>query len=154
MLGLIVAAHRGAAHLQLPAFGHVAVAAHRHTAIRHACIFFGMIVSCMVKYRENVMLIMVFISIPLLFMTGVSLPQSNIPSYWQGVSWLFPSTFGVRAFMRLNSMGASPGDVLTEYRILWVQAGAYLLLACLVYRFQYFLARRANKKEVANANKD
>ena len=107
-----------------------------------ACIFFGMMVSCMVKYRENVMLIMVFVSIPLLFMTGVSWPQSNIPGIWQSVSWLFPSTFGARAFVRLNSMGASPGDVLTEYRILWVQAGAYLLLACLVYRFQYFLARR------------
>ena len=119
-----------------------------------ACIFFGMMISCIVKYRENVMLIMVFVSIPLLFLTGVSWPQSNIPSYWQGVSWLFPSTYGARAFMRLNSMGASPSDVITEFRILWIQAGAYLLLACLVYRFQYFLARRANKKEVENANKD
>ena len=110
-----------------------------------ACIFFGMVVSCMVKYRENVMLIMVFVSIPLLFMTGVSWPQSNIPGYWQGVSWLFPSTFGARAFIRLNSMGASPTDVLTEFRILWIQAGAYFLLTCLVYRFQFYLAKRANK---------
>ena len=45
-----------------------------------ACIFFGMVVSCMVKYRENVMLLVVFISLPLLFMTGVSWPQSNIPA--------------------------------------------------------------------------
>ena len=110
-----------------------------------ACVFFGMVVSCMVKYRENVMLIMVFVSIPLLFMTGVSWPQSNIPGYWQGVSWLFPCTFGARAFIRLNSMGASPTDVLTEFRILWIQAGAYFLLTCLVYRFQFYLAKRANK---------
>lgn len=111
-----------------------------------ACIFFGMIVSCMVKYRENVMLIMVFVSVPLLFMTGISWPQSNIPGYWQGVSWLFPSTFGARAFVRLNSMGATPADVLTEFRILWVQAGAYLIIACMVYRFQFFLAKRDLKK--------
>lgn len=111
-----------------------------------ACIFFGIIVSCLVKYRENVMLVMVFVSIPLLFLTGVSWPQSNIPSYWQGVSWLFPSTFGARAFIRLNSMGATPADVATEFRILWIQAGAYLIVACLVYRFQFFLAKRDLKK--------
>ena len=111
-----------------------------------ACIFLGMTVSALVKYRENVMLIVVFISVPLLFMTGVSWPQSNIPGYWQGVSWLFPSTFGARAFIRLNSMGATPYDVLPEFRILWIQTGAYLLLACLVYRFQFFLAKRDLKK--------
>ena len=56
-----------------------------------ACVFFGMTVSCLVRYRENVMLLMVFISLPLLFLTGVSWPQSAIPGVWQGISWLFPS---------------------------------------------------------------
>ena len=107
-----------------------------------ASIFFGMTVSCMVRYRENVMLIMVFVSVPLLFLTGVSWPQSSIPSYWQGVSWLFPSTFGVRAFIRINSMGASVSQILPEIRILWIQAAVYLGMACLVYRHQFRLARK------------
>lgn len=107
-----------------------------------ACVFFGMVVSCIVKYRENVMLLMVFVSVPLLFMTGVSWPQSNIPGMWQGVSWLFPSTFGARAYVRLNSMGASLADVATEYRILWIQTGAYFLIAMVVYRVQIYRARR------------
>lgn len=106
-----------------------------------ACIFFGMVVSCMVKYRENVMLLVVFISLPLLFMTGVSWPQSNIPGYWQGVSWLFPSTFGARAYVRMNSMGATLSDVMTEYRILWLQAFCYFVVAMGVYRFQIYQAR-------------
>ena len=120
-----------------------------------ACIFFGMVVSCLVKYRENVMLIMVFISIPLLFLTGVSWPQSNIPGFWQGASWVFPSTFGARAYIRLNSMGASLHDVIWEYRILWLHALAYFLLACGVYRYQIYRARAdvrerlAEKKEQA-----
>ena len=113
-----------------------------------ACIFFGIVVSCMVKYRENVMLLMVFVSVPLLFLTGISWPQSNIPGYWQGVSWLFPSTFGARAYVRLNSMGASLSDILPEYRILWIQAGVYFVLACAVYRFQFFLARRRAKERL------
>ena len=107
-----------------------------------ACVFFGMVVSCMVKYRENVMLLVVFISVPLLFMTGVSWPQSNIPGMWQGVSWLFPSTFGCRAFIRLNSMGASLGDVLNELRILWIQVGCYFLITLCVYRFQIYRISR------------
>jgi ABC-2 type transport system permease protein len=107
-----------------------------------ACIFFGMVVSCMVKYRENVMLLMVFVSVPLLFLTGVSWPQSNIPGMWQGVSWLFPSTFGCRAFIRLNSMGASLGDVLNELRILWIQVGCYFLITLCVYRFQIYRISR------------
>ena len=98
-----------------------------------ACVFFGMTVSCLVRYRENVILLMVFVSLPLLFLTGVSWPQSSIPGYLQGVSWLFPSTFGVRAYLRLNSMGGSMGDVALEMRCLWIQAAAYFATACLVY---------------------
>ena len=107
-----------------------------------ACVFFGMTVSCLVRYRENVMLLMVFVSVPLLFLSGVSWPQSNIPGYWQGVSWLFPSTFGVRAFVRLNTLGASLDDVLPELRYLWIQAAAYFGAACLVYRYQFRLMRK------------
>ena len=110
-----------------------------------ASIFFGMTVSCLVRYRENVMLLMVFVSIPLLFLTGVSWPQSSIPGAWQGVSWLFPSTFGVRAFIRINSMGASISQILPEIRILLIQAAAYLGLACLVYRHQFRLAKKSRK---------
>lgn len=128
-----------------------------------ACIFFGMVVSCMVKYRENVMLLVVFISVPLLFLIGVSWPQSNIPSYWQGVSWLFPSTFGARAYIRLNTMGADFQDVLHECYILWIQTLCYFGLTLCVYRFQFTQARssamerlhflRRNRKSREESNK-
>ncbi len=107
-----------------------------------ACIFFGITVSCLVRYRENVMLLMVFVSIPLLFLSGASWPQSAIPGFWQGISWLFPSTFGVRAYVRLNSMGGSIGDVLFEYQVLWLHVLIYFIVACLVYRHHINLARR------------
>ena len=107
-----------------------------------ACVFFGMTVSCLVRYRENVMLLVVFISVPLLFMTGVSWPQSSIPGVWQGVSWLFPSTFGVRAFVRMNTMGGTLSDVLPEIRYLWIHAAAYFGTACLVYGHQLRVSRR------------
>ncbi len=104
-------------------------------------IFFGMIVSCLVRYRENVMLLVVFVSLPLLFLTGVSWPRTSIPAFWQAVSWLFPSTFGARAYIRINTMGATLGDVLWEYRSLWLQTIFYFGVACLVYRHQIHLSR-------------
>lgn len=107
-----------------------------------ACIFFGITVSCIVRYRENVMLLMVFVSVPLLFLSGASWPQSDIPGFWQGVSWMFPSTFGVRAYIRMNSMGGTLGDVLFEYRILWVMVCVYFFIACAVYRYQIIQSRR------------
>ena len=107
-----------------------------------ACIFFGMIVSCVVRYRENVMLLIVFVSVPLLFLTGVSWPQSAIPRFWQSISWIFPSTFGVRAFVRMNTMGATLSDVMLEYRVLWLQALSYFFVCCIVYRHQIILSRR------------
>ena len=114
-----------------------------------ACVFFGMTVSCLVHYRENVILLMVFVSVPLLFMSGVSWPQSAIPGYWQGVSWLFPSTFGIRAYVRMNSMGATLGDVVFEIRCLWLQAAFYFGTACLVYGAQVRLTRRHAEERLA-----
>jgi len=110
-----------------------------------ACIFFGMTLSCLVRYRENVILLVVFTSVPFLFVTGASWPQSNIPGFWQGVSWVIPSTFGVRAFLRLNSMGASLDDVQPEFQALWLQALVYFLLTCVVYRLEI---RNTRKKVI------
>lgn len=107
-----------------------------------ACVFFGMTVSCLVRFRENVILLVVFVSLPLLFLTGVSWPQTSIPGYLQGVSWLFPSTFGVRAYLRLNSMGASVADVSSELRCLWIQVAAYLGTTYLVYGHQLRITRQ------------
>jgi len=106
-----------------------------------ACIFFGMIVSCIVRYRENVMLLMVFVSLPLLFLSGISWPYSSIPPFWQSISWLFPSTFGIQAYVRIESMGATLHDVNTEYLALWIQALLYFLIACGVYRHQIIVSR-------------
>lgn len=122
-----------------------------------AVIFFGMTLSCLVRYRENVMLLVIFTSVPLLFMTGISWPQSNMPWFWQAFSWFFPSTFGVRGFLRISSMGASLQDIQVEYQALWIQALVYFFTACLVYRYQIILSHkraRARLKQMAESRKN
>ena len=113
-----------------------------------ACIFFGMMISCLVRYRENILLLVVFMSVPLLFLSGVSWPQTNMPGAWRSVACLFPSTFGVRGYVRLSTMGASLSDVELEYQALWLQTLVYFLMTCLVYRFQIIQARRHAVEEI------
>ncbi|KAA6346047.1 Inner membrane transport permease [termite gut metagenome] len=99
-----------------------------------ACIFFAMTVSVFVRNREACMLIFVFTSLPLLFISGISWPGVAIPDFWKYISYIFPSTFGINGYVRINSMGATLGEVAFEYRVLWLQAGIYCLTACAVYR--------------------
>lgn len=106
-----------------------------------SCIFFAMTCSIFIHHREACMMIYVFTSVPLLFISGVSWPGSAIPAFWRVISWLFPSTFGINGYIAINSMGATLDQVLPEFRALWVQTGVYFLTTCIVYRRQIMLSR-------------
>lgn len=97
-----------------------------------ACISFGLMLSWLVMYRENVLLLVVFTSVPFLLLSGISWPLNAIPPFWQGVGALIPSTFAVRAYVRMASMGATISDVMPEFRALWAQAAAYFAAASIV----------------------
>lgn len=106
-----------------------------------SCIFFAMTCSIFIHHREACMMIYVFTSVPLLFISGVSWPGSAIPEFWRVISWLFPSTFGINGYIAINSMGATLDQVLPEFRALWIQTGVYFLTTCIVYRRQIILSR-------------
>lgn len=107
-----------------------------------SAVFFGMTLSCVIRYRENIMLLVVFTSVPLLFLSGVLWPQSNMPGFWRVLACFFPSTFGIRGFVRLNTMGATLADIRQEYMALWAQTLVYFFTTCAVYRYQIIRARR------------
>lgn len=106
-----------------------------------SCIFFAMTCSIFIHHREACMMIYVFTSVPLLFISGVSWPGSAIPAFWRVISWMFPSTFGINGYIAINSMGATLDQVLPEFRALWIQTGVYFLTTCIVYRRQIMLSR-------------
>jgi len=99
-----------------------------------ACIFFGMSTMSVIRQREDVMLMIVFTSIPLLFAAGVSWPTSSIPDFWRYYSYLFPSTLGIKAFVAMNSMGARIEDVQPYVTGLWIQAFVYLVSTVIIYK--------------------
>lgn len=107
-----------------------------------ACIFFAMTVSALVRHRETCIMLIVFTSVPLLFISGVSWPGSAVPEVWQAVSYLFPSTAGINGFLKINNMGAPLSALQQEYHLLWAQATIYFLLTCLVYKHSITTSRR------------
>lgn len=111
-----------------------------------ACIFLAMTLSAFIYRREDSILLLVFLSVPMLFLSGLSWPSSSMPDFWKYVSYLFPSTFGMNGYVRISTMGASLNDIRHEYIALWIQAGVYFMLACLFYHRQISaLARRRFK---------
>lgn len=102
-----------------------------------ACVFFTMFIASMAYDRETYIVLFVFLSIPLLFISGISWPASSIPDVWKYVSYLVPSTFGINGYVRISEMGALLKDVQFEFIGLWIQAIMYFFLAWFSYRRVY-----------------
>ena len=85
-----------------------------------ACIFLGIAISTLFRYRENSLLLLLWTSIPLLMLSGVSYPREGIPDWLFNFGQLFPSSHGVDGFIRIQSMGASLSEVLPEIRMLCI----------------------------------
>ena len=86
--------------------------------------------------REDCILLFVFMSVPLLFLSGVSWPGAAVPDFWKVVASVFPSTWGLNAYVRISSMGADLADVRHEIIVLWILAGVYFLMTCLRYMWE------------------
>ena len=112
-----------------------------------ACTYMAIFWSSFIFRREDCILLFVFMSVPLLFLTGVSWPGASIPPLWKAVGTVFPSTWGANAYVRIQCMGASLGDCRQELMMLWVFAGVYFLLSCFMYMFEI---RKAVGRSVLN----
>ena len=102
-----------------------------------ASIFFAISISFFVRDRESCFLLFVFVSVPLIFMSGISWPTSNMPSFWRTLAQIFPSTHGVNGFARINTAGALLQDVRHECLALWIQTAVYFMLSLLIYERMY-----------------
>lgn len=102
-----------------------------------ACVFFSMTISGIAHNREVFIIMFVFVSVPLLFISGISWPSCAVPPFWKAVSWFFPSTFGINGFVKISSMGALLRDVHPELVGLWIQVVVYGITAWLVYYRSY-----------------
>lgn len=121
---------------QLPHIGNPLDIIRFFTPFLLAVIFFSMLISVFIRNRETTMIIFPFFSVILLFLSGFSWPQSNMPWLWKTFGMIFPSTFGIQGYLKINSMGAGLQQVQFEYVALWIQTAVYLLATVFAYRIQ------------------
>ena len=93
------------------------------------CVFFSMTWSTLITRRETVFILLLFISPMAMFLTGFSWPETAFPSFWKYFSYLFPTTFGSKAFINLNTAGGDLGTVRELLLAMIVQTGVYCALA-------------------------
>lgn len=102
-----------------------------------ASIFFAISISFFVRDRESCFLLFVFVSVPLIFMSGISWPTSNMPAFWKAFAQIFPSTHAVNGFARINTAGALLQDVSYESIALWIQTAVYFMTSLFIYERLY-----------------
>ncbi len=101
-----------------------------------ACIFFSMACSTFVRHRETPIVALLFLTLPELFLTGFSWPQACFPKFWNLFSYIFPSTFGTRAYIGLAGCGGTLETVAPMLRILLVQTAIYFSISLIATKIQ------------------
>lgn len=90
-------------------------------------IYFSFFWSTFITKRETVLVLLLFLTPMAVFLTGFTWPASNFPPFWKAVSYLFPSTFGCRAFMNLSNAGTLEA-IAPELIAMSVQIVIYYIL--------------------------
>lgn len=93
------------------------------------CVLFSETWSVMISRRETVFVLFLAISPICLFLTGTSWPTISLSGFWKLFSYIFPSTFGVQAFLNMNSAGGDLSAATTQIFALSVQTIIYYFLA-------------------------
>ncbi|MCC8088311.1 MAG: ABC transporter permease [Rikenellaceae bacterium] len=97
-------------------------------------IFLGLAISSVLVRRENSIILILFTSIPLLMISGISVPREAMPEWLYELGKIIPSSNAINGFIRIQSAGATLREVFPEYMMLWILTGIYFLLAALEMR--------------------
>ena len=99
-------------------------------------ILLGMTFSCLIRGREMPMLFFVFMSLPLIFISGISWPWTAVPEFWKAIGIFIPSTYAIQGYVQLSSCGATMADIKEYYMWEWCLVLIYFVTTFIVYRYQ------------------
>ncbi|MCG3859723.1 ABC transporter permease [Psychrobacter sp. Ps2] len=83
----------------------------------------GCVLGLWFRQRERSMQILIFISLPIFFLSGYPWPADQLPQVLQVIRWLVPTTPAINTSVQLNQMGASVSQVAVGFYAL---AGLWL----------------------------
>ena len=99
-----------------------------------ASVFFCLSLSPLYTDGDMPLFFIVFMSVPLVFLTGISYPLELMPWHWKIFHYLIPTAPATLAFVKLDCMGGDLSNVVPEMITLWGQCAVYFVIAVLVFR--------------------
>ena len=100
----------------------------------------GCVLGLWFRQRERSMQILIFISLPIFFLSGYPWPADQLPQVLQVIRWLVPTTPAINTSVQLNQMGASVSQVSIGFYAL---AGLWLFYFVLLL----FLRKRIPQRK-------
>lgn len=97
-----------------------------------ASAFFCLCLSPFFTDGEMPLFIIVFMSVPLVFLTGISYPLELMPWHWKIFHYLIPVGPATMAFVKIDCMGAALTNIKPEMVNLWLQCIVYFSIAVIV----------------------
>lgn len=96
-----------------------------------ATVNMGMWMAQFFKHRETALLFFACVPILVLFVSGFSWPQGNMPAWLRICGAFFPSTYAIPAWLKIQNIGASFSEVAPNLLRLFEQSVFYLVLGLL-----------------------
>lgn len=91
----------------------------------------GLSLSHLFAKRETSLMLLLWSSVPILLLAGVSYPKEAFPGWLYILGKIFPSSSAVNAYVNIGTAGASLTDVSTDVVILLILAIVYTTIAIL-----------------------
>ncbi len=88
-------------------------------------IFLAQMVSAIFRRRESSIVWLLWLSIPFLLVSGVSLPPQAFPEWLYWIGRVVPSSSAVEAWVAVQSMGATLSAVAPKLTLLWLLVVVY-----------------------------
>lgn len=110
------------------------------------CVYFSMTFSTLITKRESVFVLFLFMSPICLFLTGTSWPTTAIPGFWKVFSYIFPTTFGVQAFVNMSTAGGDLSTAHDQMIALTIQTVVYFVLSTIAVYIENWIIR--HKEEI------
>lgn len=99
-----------------------------------ASVFFCLMFAPLYTDADMPLFFIVFMSVPLVFLTGISYPLELMPWHWKIFHYLIPVAPATMAFVKIECMGGDLSNARPEMINLWIQCAVYFVVAVLVWK--------------------
>jgi len=94
----------------------------------------GILITSVAKDQETAQMLLMTISFPMMFLSGIFFPIQQMPWYMQDVSKILPLTYEAQALREVMVLGAGVSDITTELIVLIVFGAVLMAIAVPVFR--------------------